>query len=162
MSKVCSNNRAAISSDILSKVNDIDLKNNATDYLETLKLVISVALDKVQRDCCTISEATEIWIEILNHFKLQQNFKESDFKCVLQRFKMAITSTHYLANLLDHRFRGLQLREEQLDEAMEYVKSYHPAAMSDVMSYRAQTSPFKNYLFPGESNESMKTVKPIT
>jgi hypothetical protein len=34
--------------------------------------------------------------------------------------------------------------------------------MPDVMSYRAQISPFKNYLFPGESNESIKNVKPIT
>jgi len=37
----------------------MDLKITATNYLEKLK-VISVALDKVQRDCCTISEATEI------------------------------------------------------------------------------------------------------
>ncbi|KYN17122.1 hypothetical protein ALC57_10607, partial [Trachymyrmex cornetzi] len=29
-------------------------------------------------------------------------------------------------------FRGLQLSEEQLDEAMEYVSLYHPAAMADV------------------------------
>ncbi|CAL1672891.1 unnamed protein product [Lasius platythorax] len=42
---------------------------------------------------------------------------------------------------------------------MEYVNSYHPAAMPDVMSYRAKTSPFKNYPF---SEESIKNVKPIT
>lgn len=159
LSKVCTDNRVVISSDISSKVNDMNLKIKAMDYLEKLK-VISVALDKIQRDCCTISEATEIWIEIINHFKLQQNnFVESDLHCVLQRFKMAMTPAHYLANLLDHRFRGLQLSQEQLDEAMEYVNSYHPAAMPDVMSYRAKTSPFKNYFF---SEESIKNVKPIT
>lgn len=61
----------------------------AADYLEKLK-VISVALDKIQRDCCTIGEATEIWIKIINHFK-HNNFSESDLNCILQRFKMAMT-----------------------------------------------------------------------
>lgn len=42
---------------------------------------------------------------------------------------------------------------------MEYVNSYHSAAMPDIMSYRAKTFPFKNYLF---SKESIKNVKPIT
>jgi len=124
--------------------------------LEKLK-VISVALDKVQRDCCIISEATEIWIEIINYLK--RNNLEFDLNCVLQRFKLATTPAHYLANLLDHRFRGFQLSEEQLGEAMEYVNSYHPAAMPDIISYRAKTSPFKNYLF---SEESIKNVKSIT
>lgn len=101
--KICTDNRVAISSDISSKVNDMGLKINATNYLEKLKL-ISVALDKVQRDCCTIGEATEIWIEIINHFK-QNNYVESDINCVLRRFKMAMTPAHYLANLLDHRFK---------------------------------------------------------
>jgi len=57
------------------------------------------------------------------------------------------------------RIRRFQLSEEQLDEAMEYVNSYHPAAMPDIISYRAKTSPFKNYLF---SEESIKNVKSIT
>lgn len=65
---------------------------------------------------------------------------------------------HYLANLLDHRFRGLQLSQDQLDEAMEYVNLYHSAAMPDVISYRAKTFPFKDYLF---SEASIKNVTPI-
>lgn len=97
LSKVCTDNRVTISSDISSKVN-MDLKIKAIDYLVKLK-VISVALDKIQRDCCIIGEATEIWIKIINHFKLQQNnFLESDLNCVLQRFQMAMTPANYLAN----------------------------------------------------------------
>lgn len=44
---------------------------------------------------------------------------------------------------------------------MEYVNSYHPAAIPDIISslYRARTSPFKNFLF---SEESIKNIKPIT
>jgi len=84
---------------------------------------------------------------------------ETDLNCVLQRFEMAMTLAHYLANLLDHRFREFQLSEEQLDEAMEYVNSYHPAAMPDIIYYRAKTFLFKNYLF---SEESIKNVKSIT
>lgn len=115
MSKVYINNRVAInnrvSSDISSEVNDMDLKIKAMDYLEKLKVIS--ALDKIQRDCCTIGEKSTVWIEIINHFNFQQNnFLESDLNCILQRFQMAMTPAHYLANLLDHRFRGLQLSQE--------------------------------------------------
>ncbi|KYN18720.1 Putative nuclease HARBI1 [Trachymyrmex cornetzi] len=44
LSKVCTDNRAAISLDISYKIHDMDLKISATNYLEKLK-VISVALD---------------------------------------------------------------------------------------------------------------------
>jgi len=41
---------------------------------------------------------------------------------------------------------------------MEYVNSYHPAVIPDIIFYRAKTFPFKNYLF---FEESIKNVKPI-
>lgn len=88
----------------------MNLKINAQDYLQKLKL-ISVALDKVQNDVCTISEATEIWIDLVNNFNDQ--FAESDVAHCIKRFEMAMTPAHYLANLLDHRFRGIKLTNSQ-------------------------------------------------
>ncbi|KYM80575.1 hypothetical protein ALC53_08973 [Atta colombica] len=123
LSKVYTDNRAAI----------------ATNYLEKLK-VISVT-QKVQRDCCTISEATEIWI---NHFK-QNNYHIWNLTLILKRFKVAMTAVHYLANLIDHN-----------NEAMKYVNLYRPATMPDVVPVK--TSPFKNYLF---SEEIIKNVNQL-
>jgi len=59
----------------------MDLKISSTNYLKKLK-VISVALSKVQQDYCTISEATEIWIEIINYFKRNNlEIRNKPLKC---------------------------------------------------------------------------------
>lgn len=49
----------AVDSTIFVKIKDIETKNIAEEYLLKLKKIV-VSLDKVQADCCTISEATHI------------------------------------------------------------------------------------------------------
>lgn len=74
MSKTCTENRAAIDRNIASKVQKVSLKVNVEDYLKSLKK-ITVALDKVQKDECTIGEVTEIWIHLLSDFKADPDFQ---------------------------------------------------------------------------------------
>lgn len=62
--KVCTENRVAIDTDIHAKVQNLDLKSNVEKYLSKLQK-ISNALDKIQKETCTIGEATEIWIDLL-------------------------------------------------------------------------------------------------
>lgn len=140
---MCSEHRLSIDPTITQKINDINLKNNAQHYLQKLKK-IAVALDIVQKDTCTIGESTEIWIKLLLDF---EEFEESDRIHYKKRFDMAMTPAHFLANLLDHRFRRANLTQEQLDSALEYATSYYPAAMPHIINYRAKITPFKEYLF---------------
>ena len=42
------------------KVQNINIKRNAEDYLKRMK-PIAVALDKVQSDGCKLSDAVEVW-----------------------------------------------------------------------------------------------------
>lgn len=157
---VCSNNRIVIDKDIIKLVNDINLKVNAQDYLKRLKY-IAVALDKVQRNTCTIGEATEIWLELLEAFETEQTngeFSVSDNNKVKERMEMAMTPVHFLANLLDHRFRGNKLSQGQLETAMEYVETYHPEALPTIINYQAKCAPFKPYMF---SKQLIENVKPL-
>ncbi|KAJ8911975.1 hypothetical protein NQ315_003253 [Exocentrus adspersus] len=148
LSKICSEHRAAIDKDISTKVFDINLKVNAQDYLQKLKQ-IAIALDKVQSDNCTISECTEIWLDLLIFSK--ENFTDTDIEFCFKRFEMAITPAHYLANLLDHRFKGNKLSQEQREQALEYASTYYPETMPFIVTYQAEASPFKPYLFTTDS-----------
>lgn len=57
--KICTDNRSAVESSILLSIEDIAIKNKCQEYLIKLKKIAG-ALDRVQSDNCTISEATPI------------------------------------------------------------------------------------------------------
>lgn len=58
-----------------------------------------MALDKVQKETCTIGEATEIRLN-LSHI-ITEEFTEFEINCFKNRFNMAMTPPHYLPNLSD-------------------------------------------------------------
>ena len=57
--KICEDHRDKIDTNIISKVANVSIKRNAEDLLSIMK-PISVALDCVQADTCTISQAVDI------------------------------------------------------------------------------------------------------
>lgn len=118
------------------------------NYLVKLQK-ISIALDKVQNETCTIKEATEIWLNLLQSIENETEFILTEFEinCFKNRFNMAMTPPHYLANLLDHRFRGQKLSQDQLEKALQYAAIYHLDAMPFIIQYQAKSSPFREYLF---------------
>lgn len=158
LSKVCSENRVAIDGIIAAKVQDINLKTNVHDYYTKLKK-IQAALDRIQSNTCTLSECTDVWLHLIQEFESEPQFTEADLKYAKQRFNMAITPAHYVAHLLDHRFCGQGLSNDQLDIAMEFITNYSPDALPDILSYKAKTTPFKDYLF---SEVAVKNVTPLT
>lgn len=155
LSKICSENRTAFETNITAKVNNINLKNNAQDYLKTLKL-ISVALDRVQKNFCVISEATEIWINLLEEFRL--NDIENEITCCEKRFNQALTGAHFAANILDPRYCGQKLNNDQIEIGMEFIAGSYSEVMAEVLAFRAKATPFKSYLF---SENTLKSTKPI-
>lgn len=153
IAKVCTENRSAINPQVSVKVNDLNLKQNAQDYLEKLKAV-AVSLDKVQRDNCTIGEAVEVWLDLQDFLKCDPE-KLTYFT---KRYKVAMTNAHFLANIMDPRFRGERINEEEYDAAMEYAAVYHPDCMPDLIKFKAKCSPFKEYLF---NPATLVNIKPI-
>lgn len=118
---------------------------------------IAIALDRVQSDECTISEATEIWLKLhADFYDCNNYYSDSEKNKFENRFGMAVTPFHFLANIVDHRYQGKLLNQTQIESAMEYlsVSVNEPQVLSDILKYRAKASPFKAYLFNAE-------IKPI-
>ncbi|XP_067134331.1 uncharacterized protein [Centruroides vittatus] len=99
--KVCNENRLVIHKDIVAKVQNLEIKHDAEDLPTRLK-IIAVALDKMQRNDCTISEGIELWFGVQN--VLQQLGITGVTQAAKDRFDVAITDYHFLANLLDPRY----------------------------------------------------------
>lgn len=89
----------------------------------------------------------------------KKNFNNLESDCFKARFNMAMTPFHYLANLLDHRYKGQKLNQNQTEEALEYAAAYHPEAMPFIILYQAQNSPFRKYLF---SIQTISNINPVS
>lgn len=154
--KVCNENKTVIDPVIIDKVNNITLKDDAYNFLIKLKK-ISAALVKSQSDTCTIGGITEIWLDLMNQFKSE----DDDLKIkIKERFEMAITPAHYLANILDPRFEGKKLLKNQYDKGLEYMKSLYPEVIPDFLEYQAHSGPFEDFLFTA-ANNGYRDVKPF-
>lgn len=156
LSSVCSNNRAAIDTTIIRKIEDMEMKRNAEDYFRKLK-IISISLDKLQKDSCTFSDAIDVWKDSLDFF--EKNCNSNEVEKLKVRYDMAVTTPHFLANMLDLKHNGSRLSEEESDSALQYIYSYHPNIMAEVINYQAQCGPFKPYLF---HPDTVNSISPMT
>ena len=67
---ICEENRDKTESSIASIVANLGIKRSAEELLQRLK-PIAVALDKVQRDNCTIADAVNIWKQLETDLPLE-------------------------------------------------------------------------------------------
>ena len=61
--------------------------------------------------------------------------------------KFALTPAHFLANIVDPKYTGNQLKDTEVDSALEYCNTEHPTCLPTVINFRAKSGPFKPYLF---------------
>lgn len=80
-------------------------------------------------------------MHLLSNFKVDPNFQAKDLEHCNKHFEMAITPAHFLANLLNPRFRRNILNQEQLDSAMGFVDSFYSTVKAEVIHYRAKSAP---------------------
>ena len=98
---------------------------------------------------------------VLDHVQ-SDTFKEND-QPISVLYKGPLQSSNdrfpFLANLLDPRYRGNDLCDEETDKAMEYILKNYPDLMASIVNYKAKTGPFHQYMFVPEK---MNLVSPIT
>lgn len=117
---------------------------------------IAKALDKLQSNQTKISEAVEIWKDLRKELLSRL---PSDMHSVLEnRYKQAINEVHLLANMLDPRFLGSNLSDEEEEVAMQLVDEDFPMLLPIIVQLKGRSAPFnQKYLF----NESLlKNVTP--
>lgn len=152
---VCEDHRKSIDKDISNKISDMNLKRNCEDYLARL-LPISIALDKMQRETCTIGDAVEIWKDL--ELNLVTTLNEEEMSKFYRRMRANLTPHHYLANLLTPQHNGKRLTEDELDSALTLCAQI-PSTLPTVMSYQAKSEKFKSFRF---LPEVLTSVSPIT
>lgn len=149
--KVCEDNREKIDNDISKKVIDLQLKRNVEDYLQRLK-PIAVACDKAQRNNCTISDVVEIWKDLKKEISeicaaLTVTERKRIEKAVEDRYEMAMTPAHFLANITDPRFKGESLTIDETEKGMNLAAELCPGLVPVIINYKAKSAPFSSYMF---------------
>ncbi len=93
---------------IRSKLMHMGIKINVEELLLRLK-PISIALDRMQKDSCSIAEAVNIWKKLetdLKENKVLINCKKSIAnKSFKTRYYQALTPVHFLAYLLSPKYQ---------------------------------------------------------
>ena len=151
---VCEENRDKIESSITSIVANLGIKRSAEELLQRLK-PIAVALDKVQRDDCTIADAVNIWKQLETDLPLETRDSKQKFK---KRIQQALSAHHFLANVMHPSFRGQSLTDKEAESAIELAATQHEAIVPDLIKLKAQSLPFTKYMF---ADNVIKGVKPV-
>lgn len=145
--QICQNYKDQMDKEVYRIVNDAEIANSAMALLSRLD-PIAKALDRAQRDGTTISVAVEIWHQLEKDLRSQPPNVKAAFKV---RRDTALGSVHYLANILDHRFLGRNLVNEQRDNAFTEL---NPAYMPIVSALMTKSAMFPSYLFEQQFNQT--------
>ena len=116
---------------------------------------ISVALDRAYSSGSTISVRVEIWHKLSMDLSTQPR---SVMKLFDIRRDTALSGPHYLANIIDNRFRGRNLSDKQKDLAYNYLSSLHSDLVPLVMAVECGDQPFASYLF----EPNIARISPMT
>ena len=152
--QVTQDHKDELDSDIVDVVNDNDLVCSAKEYVAIMK-PIAVAFHRVQCNDTTIAVAAEVWERLARELQHQSQDVCSHFK---KRLDMALGPVHYLANILDHRFQGRHLIDQQKNVAYQYLDEVDPGLTAVALAVQSGSDPFPGYLF----RDSMKSVLPQT
>jgi hypothetical protein len=124
-------------------VENTSINRNCEDLFRVFNPV-SEALDLMQRKETTLSQAIEIWVELLN--RVPKN--AGGYNDVVQRSKQALECPFFLlANVLDPRFAGMSLSAKQIDVARKFAEEEGGDVVLGLNLYLSRTPPFRAALF---------------
>jgi uncharacterized protein YuzB (UPF0349 family) len=156
--KICEDHRDVIDTGIRNKVTNLAIKRNAEDLLKILK-PIAVALDKIQKNSCTISDALVIWKDLeKNLLNLLDVKGKREFS---KRYKMALTPAHFLASLLDPRVAVGTLSAKESEAGLEFAQEKYAGTslLSLIIKFQARAEPFNGAMFAKEAVASVTAVE---
>lgn len=103
-----------------------------------------------------ISDVVEIWKKLRTALAPQPPRVLKSFE---SRYRQVITPAHLLAYIINPKYCGSGLTEEELDTAMEFCSTSYPSSMATIVNFRAKTGQFKPYMF---APDMLRSVSPVT
>lgn len=150
--KIVEEHEDDIDRDIATLINDYNLYKQAKDTLQQLKPV-AVSLDRLQKDNATIHEACHTWLMLLKEESLQPRIQE-----VTKRMDLAMKPFHFLAYLLNPKYKGEGLSNNQKEIAHSWLVNKYPNSISLLIAYEAEAVPFPPTYFTA----SGRSINPVT
>ncbi|CAH2001212.1 unnamed protein product [Acanthoscelides obtectus] len=119
-------------------------------YTKQILHPVSKSINLVESDRSILSEVPfvvkyikDIMLDIPQHVDLTSSLTESLLKCVKERYEFCSKPIHFAANLLDARFKGEQLNEDQLMEAVDFICEMARSLNLDVRKVVANIAQFR-------------------
>ena len=150
---ICAKNEDVIDSRIRNLIHNIGLFSEVKNLQKHLAPVSS-ALDRLQSDSSTIADACEIWLDLIQNPDLQPYHTK-----VQNRFNQAMTSSHYLANLLHPVYRGKKLQPEHVTSAQDLLLTTKPTTVPDLLEFMTDSAPIPKTLL---QDSVISNTKPTT
>lgn len=148
--------REDIERDIKIIIEDRSIYTSASDLYNQLKIVGS-ALDSLQSNQTTFSEAYNIWISLINNENL--SIYKSELK---KRFKQAMEPFHALAFLTNpiYLLQDKCLSAEEDESVFQWLRENYPTFMPGVLSFTMKDPDvYPRSMFEKEVVNSMKPHK---
>lgn len=136
MIRITQEHSDSIDSSIAWKVNNFNLYQQVKDLHIQMK-PISVTLDRIQGDSANAADACDAWITLLQHPDLTMHSK-----VIESRMNQALQPFHLAAYLLNPKYRGVHLSEQQTESARNWIKQRDVSYISPVISFEAQAAPY--------------------
>lgn len=121
-------------------INDTNLAKTAEDYNRHMQ-PIAIAIDWAQRDNTTISIVVEVWEKLEKDLSNQPQIVKNAFK---KRMDMALSWEHYMANMIDHCLKGINLSYGEKTKGYEYLKSINPDLLPILMCHCTSSATFNH------------------
>lgn len=150
--QIIEENEHHIDKDVSNIIRNYNLYKQSKDLLLQLK-PIADALDRLQSDTATLDEACRVWLSLLKDENLQSRHQE-----VSKRLTQSLQTFHYLAYLLNPKYKGEGLTDKQKESARSYLTERYPESISLLIAYEAEATPFPGTYF----TETGKNMNPIT
>lgn len=117
-------------------LNDMAIYSESV-YLEKQLSIVASALNILQRESTSISEAVDVWSKLLKEevLKSYKNFFQ-------KRFNQAITPVHLLAHMMDPKYNREHLSSEQEDIAEEWISNNYPEYLPGIMAFKIKDDEF--------------------
>ncbi len=145
--------------DVVRLLTEENLLAASENLCEKLK-VVGTAVDRLQANDCYLSDAYEEWITMRKYFQGENGEMDdicnvnADLMCFNDRFNLAITVYHSLANLLDPRYKGRNLLPEHRTEAMNFIEI--ETFLSEILKFQAEAqAPYEKYLFNSSATQNI-------
>ena len=84
--------------------------------------------------------------------KLSQDSKKN----LSKRIEQGMTPAHFLANIVNLKYRGIYITDKEIEIGMDFAASKNPDFLPLLVNFKAKVAPFLKFMFRDKIVQSIK------